>query len=260
MQASGVVAGDAEGYAEWLLGMRRYHDLGSLRLYADLGAGIGGGGAVDTGGGFIAGANIGIAIPVGTSLSLEAGIGYDIAPGGDYSSVSPSLKIAKLFGANTQSSSSPELSGNWRIRTGITYLADNNDLRKPDSENTGAPGLLNVQVDYFTRPQVYLTGQAYTAFTGEAGGYQMGLLGAGYQLTVAGNMAISGELLLGAGGGAGIETDGGALVGANLELELPVSEGVSFSFGAGWLSALKGEGLSGPTAHAGLIFRFSTFN
>jgi len=259
MQASGVVAGDAEGYAEWMLGMRHYHALGSMRFFADLGAGIGGGGAIDTGGGFIASANIGVAIPVGTSLSLEAGIGYSTAPGGDYSGVSPSIKIAQLFGSNQPGSSEPKSPSNWRVGTGITYIADNDELRKPGTEGTGAPGLLNVQIDYFTHRQVYLTGQAYTAFTGEAGGYQMGLLGLGYQLPFAGNMAISGELLLGAGGGAGIDTGGGALVGANLELELPVTGSVSFSLGAGWLSAMKGDGMNGPTINAGLEFRFASF-
>ena len=260
MQASGVVAGDAEGYAEWMLGVRRYHALGLMHLFADLGVGIGGGGAVDTGGGFIASANIGVAVPVGTSLSLEAGIGYETAPGGDYSGISPSIKFAKLFGSNQQGSSEPQSSSNWRVGTGITYIADNDDLRKPDIESTGAPGLLNLQFDYFTHRRVYLTGQAYTAFTGEAGGYQMGMLGLGYQLPFAGNFGLSGELLLGAGGGANIDTGGGALVGANLELELPVMANVSFSLGAGWLSALKGDGMNGPTVNAGLDLRFATIH
>jgi hypothetical protein len=260
MQASGVVAGDAEGYAEWILGLRHYRALGSARLFADLGAGIGGGGAIDTGGGFIAGANIGIAVPVGTSVSLEAGIGYNAAPGGDYSGFSPSIKIAKLFGANPHESSEPRSTSNWRAATGITYIADNDDLRKPETEGAGAPGLMNVQFDYLAYPQVYLTGQAYTAFTGEAGGYQMGLLGIGYQLPFAENMAVSGEFLLGAGGGAGIATGGGALAGAKLELAIPVTEVISFSFGAGWLGAMKGDGMNGATVHAGLEFRFSNYH
>jgi hypothetical protein len=260
MQASGVVAGDAEGYAEWVLGIRGYHALGPMHLFADLGAGIGGGGAVDTGGGLIANANIGVAIPVGTSLSLEAGIGYNAAPGGDYSGIAPSIKLAKLFGSNQRGSSDSKSPSNWRVGAGITYIADNDDLRKPETESTGAPGLLNVQIDYFTHPRVYLTGQAYTAFTGEAGGYQMGLLGLGYQHPVAGDLAVAGELLLGAGGGALINTGGGALVGAKLELELPITGNVSVSLGAGWLSALKGDGMNGPTVNAGLDFRFATFH
>jgi hypothetical protein len=146
------------------------------------------------------------------------------------------------------------------VGAGITYIADNDDLRKPETESTGAPGLLNVQIDYFTHPRVYLTGQAYTAFTGEAGGYQMGLLGLGYQHPVAGDLAVAGELLLGAGGGALINTGGGALVGAKLELELPITGNVSVSLGAGWLSALKGDGMNGPTVNAGLDFRFATFH
>lgn len=256
IQASGVVSGDAEGYADWVLGKRYLWDVAPFRLYADFGAGIGGGGAVDTGGGLIAVADIGVRLKTGDRLSLDAGVGVVRSINGDFLAVTPTAKLALAFGGGGARPGHM----NWQINTGFTQLAIGPDFRKSGGAQTAAPGMIEVDIDVFLRENLYLTGQAFTAITGQAGGFQIGLFGAGYRVAMNDRWSVSGEVLLGAAGGAGVDTQGGFIGGYKGELDYALSDKAILSLGVGQLRTLKGGGMQPVLMSLGMKFPFTTLH
>lgn len=124
-------------------------------------------------------------------------------------------------------------SSRWQVGPGVTHIPANAHLRKADATNSGSPTLLNFKIDTYMTLNTYLTGQAYTAFAGHAGGFQISSIGAGYRLPVDQKWSSSAELILGVGGGAGIDANGGALGAAYVDFDYELSDSLSIFAGAG---------------------------
>ncbi len=259
IQANGVMGGDAEGYADWLLGKRYFWGSDIFRLYADFAAGVGGGGAVDTGGGLIISAGAGMRIRATDRFALEFGAGVVTSLDGDFLALSPSAKFVLAFGAG-HPKDTPSNPIHWQVSTGLTQQFPNADFHKPGGINTGAPLMIDTEIDLFITQDLYLTGHAYTAIAGGAGGYQIGLLGLGYRIGLAPRWNISAEGLLGAGGGAGIDTRGGLLAGVKVDLDYLLSKSIHLSLGAGLVGTLQGDGMQPVTFNLGLKFPFTTLH
>lgn len=252
--AHGAVAGDAEGYADWLLGQRYFFGQGALRAFGEMAAGVGGGGAVDSGGGLIASAGAGLRWQPGR-LGFELGVNALSSLNGDFLVVSPTLKLGLAFGGGQSASRT-----NWQVSTGLTQQFPNANFRKPGSPNTGAPLMIDTKIDLFLSERLYMSGQAYTALAGGAGGYQIGLVGLGYRLPLGGRWAVSAEGFIGAGGGAGVDTRGGLLLAYGLDLDYALSERISITAGAGQVRSMQSGGMAPLTANIGLKFPFSTLH
>ena len=256
LQASGVVHGDAEGYADWILGQRYLWQVAPFTLFADFGAGIGGGGAVDTGGGLVVAANVGAKVNIVERLDLSFTVGAISSVNGDFLALTPSLKASLAFGSRATSPSSVR----WQAGTGAMQLLTTPDFRKAGNPSTASPALIYTDLDVFLTKGIYLTGQAYTAATGDAGGFQIGLVGLGYTKVVSGDLALSAELLLGSAAGAGVNAKGGLVGGYRFEADYKLSEAVSASFGVGQLQTLQSGGLHPGTVSLGLKFPIATWH
>ena len=251
--ANGAVAGDAEGYADWQLGQRYLLGQGALRPYGEAAFGIGGGGAVESGGGLIASIGAGLRWQPGR-LGLDLGVSAITSLTGDFLAVSPVLNIGLAFGGGQRQSTE------WQISTGLTQQFPNTTFRKPGVPNTGAPLMIDTKIDLFLSENVYLSGQAYTALAGGAGGYQIGLIGLGYRHRLAPRWSLSGEAFMGAGGGAGVDTKGGLLLAYGVDLDYALTERMYLTLGAGQVMALQTGGMAPLTANLGLKFPFTTLH
>jgi hypothetical protein len=259
IQANGVMAGDAEGYADWILGKRYFWDVAPLKFFVDFGAGIGGGGAVDTGGGLIAAANAGVQVHAFKNLDLEFGLGALTSFNGDFLALTPSARVALSFGSGTNIAEKPN-TVRWQAGTGLTQLIISEDFRKPGAASNEAPSLIYVDIDVFVLKNLYFTGQAYTAVVGDAGGFQIGMFGLGYRYPVAERISLSGEILLGAAGGSGVDTRGGLLGGYKVELDYHLSDAMSLTLGLGHIQTLQAGGMHPETLSLGLKFPFTTLH
>lgn len=255
IMAHGAVAGDAEGYADWILGQRYFLGQGRLRAFAEVGAGIGGGGAVDTGGGLIATAGAGVRWQPG-ALEIELGVNAIGSLSGDFLVASPALKVGLQFGGGRQGNRQT----NWQISSGLTQQFPNADFRKNGVLNTGSPLMIDTKIDLFLSEKIYASGQAYTALAGGAGGYQIGLVGLGLRHELSPRWAISGEAFIGAGGGAGVDTRGGLLMAYGVDLDYRLTETMYVTLGAGQVMTIQGGGMAPLTANIGLKFPFSTLH
>lgn len=255
--AHGAVAGDAEGYADWQLGQRFLLGQRALQAYGEVSFGVGGGGGVDSGGGLIAGLGGGLRWQPGR-LGIDLGISAITSLNGNFKALSPALTLGLAFGGG--SLQHPRRRTEWQIATGLTRQFPNAGFRKPGVRNTGAPLMIDLKIDLFLTKNTYFTGQAYTALAGGAGGYQIGLVGLGYRHALSPRWSVSAEALMGAGGGAGVDTRGGLLLAYGLDLDYALNARTFLTLGTGQVTALKGGGMAPLTVNIGLKFPFSTLN
>jgi len=253
LAANGAVAGDAEGYADWQLGQRYLLGQGAFRAYGEAAFGIAGGGAVETGGGLVASVGAGLRWQP-RRLGVELGVSAITSITGDFLVISPALNIGLAFGGGARQST------DWQISTGLTQQFPNAAFRKPGVVNTGSPLMIDTKIDLFLNENLYMSGQAYTALAGGAGGYQIGLIGLGYRLKLAPRWSLSGEGFVGAGGGAGVDTKGGLLLAYGVDLDYALSERLYLTLGAGQVRTLQGSGMAPLTANIGFKVPFTTLH
>lgn len=212
MEAAAAAKGDAAGYME-ILGNSAFSvapfdsALPSWRIGARVSAGIAGGGAVPSGGGLIGkaastlewspasgwtlGADYGLVRSRSGLRAREAQVwlGLDLEPGLDARAGSVSHVVRT------------EWVGAWQHHTRIAR-----------SDGTHRPlDTIGLKLNRYVGDHVYLTGQAHSAFAGGAGAYSVGLVGLGASAMPTASLRIGAEALIGAAGGGGVTTAGGAI-------------------------------------------------
>lgn len=258
IQATGAVAGDGEGYADIQVGYRWKTSAKGLRAFADIATGFGGGGDVDTGGGLLVSAGAGVAIPIARGFELEFGAQATTAVDGDLDAIAPYVRTSLTFGAKNRAYQTQH---HWQLSMGMSLQSPNTGFRKPGVLATASPALVETSVDLFVGKHLYLTGNAQTVAGGHAGGYAIGLMGLGYEFPLSKRWNVSVEGMLGAAGGGGIDTGGGLVAAAKLELDYAINDKVALSAGIGKMETLRGNGGAKPvTFHLGLKTRFTTFH
>ena len=260
IQTTGAVAGDGEGYADIQVGYRWKTASTGLRAFAEVAAGFGGGGDVDTGGGFIASVGVGAAVPVLRGLDLEFGAQATTALDGDLTALVPYVRTSLSFGA--KKSRPYQKPRHWQFSMGLTSQSPNPGYRKPGVTATASPVLIESSADLFVGKHLYLTGNAQTVAGGHAGGYAIGLMGLGYEIPLNNRWTVSVEGMLGAAGGGGVDTKGGLVAAAKVEVDYAINDKLAISAGIGKMQTLRGGGGGAKpvTFHLGLKTRFTTFH
>jgi hypothetical protein len=115
---------------------------------------------------------------------------------------------------------------------------------------------VTLKANRFVAPQLYLTGQAHSGYAGGAGGYTVGLVGVGAQTPLFGRFHAGAEALVGAAGGGGVQTHGGAIAQPNAYVGMDLGHSMSLRIGAGRIQSLKKGGLAANVIDAALAFTF----
>lgn len=210
LETAGAHAGQSDGYAEVLFGGGWGMTLPAMgtQLRLSMALGGAGGGAVDTSGGGIVRAKVALHQPVGQRLGLGVALGKQISAGSftaDYLGFDLDYWLDELVRGERRRASSVYLQP-WDIA--FSHLSYFDAQRKQ-----GAAQRIDLVGIKLVRPlndTVFLTGQAYGAYAGEAGGYAVGLVGAGVQAPLSARWTASTEALVGVGGG-GVDMGSGAL-------------------------------------------------
>ncbi|MCB1388594.1 MAG: hypothetical protein KDK12_05530 [Rhodobacteraceae bacterium] len=244
----------AQGYMQIMAGIRRTADLGPVRLFAEAGVGLAGGGNVDTGAGPVVQAAIGAALPVTRAMDVELSFGAMASVDGGYRGAAVSLGVLRHFyrGANGGAGE------RWAFSTGIqVQRAAPGFFLNPANPNT-AVLMQETAFDYFVGRRLYVSGSALTTIRGGAAGYALGLVGLGYEIPLADRWSLSLEAQLGAAGGGGVNTAGGFVAGLRAEVDYRVGDSWRLSMGLGQLTALQGGGMRPATLSLGLKIPFTT--
>lgn len=262
VEAAGASGGQSDGYAELLAGAGYRVPLFNPRLHlgASLAAGGAGGGQVDTGGGVVAKARVGLDYDFTPALKLGLE-GGRIESGGSFSAHFYGLNLGYCLGEPGAGEHAASWPGNVVMRLSRWRLAGTQNTSLGAARKDGSHqdlSLIGAKIEKFLTDSVYLTGQSYGAYTGNAGGYAIGLIGAGWEIPLRedGRLSFNVELAAGAAGGGGVDVGGGTILQPALGLSWHINEQFAARLEAGRVRALSGN-LDSNMAGMSLIYEFS---
>ena len=260
-ETAGAYSGGVGGYAELLAGVGYRLPITKDDRFAilpSLTVGGAGGGEVDTGGGFVARANLGLEYRLSPHLSLIMDGGYLTAPNGNYDTQYAGLNLAYVMETFAQDQKGSPLketdlikTTRWRFRPAHQWYFD---AQRRDGTSRDMK-LLGGKIDWIGGNWWYLTGQGISAYQGGAGGYSEGHWGVGIFSPNWNNIQLYGEMLIGAGGGGGVDTGSALLYKPSVGLEYKLKNDFSLQTGIGKVISKDGN-LDANVLEANLIWRF----
>ncbi len=262
-ETAGAVSGGVGGYAELLAGLGYRLPLTKgehLALLPSLTIGGAGGGTVETGGGFVTRANLGLEYQFSPNLSLILDGGYFTAPDGNFDTPYLGLNLAyvmETFAKDQKGSplteTDPIQTNKWRFRPSHQWYFD--AQRKGGSSRDMQ--LMGGKIDWMAGDWWYLTGQGLSAYEGGAGGYSEGHWGIGVFGPIWKNWQLYGEILIGAGGGGGVDSGSALLYKPSVGLEYSLNKDFSLQTGIGKVISQSGN-LDANVFDTSLVWRFAT--
>lgn len=256
LEAAGAASGGAAGYME-MLGSAGWDTAPlptvapGVRAGVRAALGLGGGGAVPTGGGPIAKAALTLSARL--SPTLATGIELGALRAGDTALRAPTLQwwlATELEPARGAGAARMQRS-EWVATLQQYRGAQRNDGTTRPLETIG------IKFNRYAGVHLYLTGQAHSAFAGGAGAYSIGLVGAGVSTApVAQGWQAGVEALVGASGGGGVDTRGGALVQSLAWAGWQATPSSQWRLGIGGLRSLRGR-LSTPIVELAWSWSFA---
>jgi len=252
VEAAGAASGGVAGYAEYLgtLGTETTVWSNVLTLGARAALGMGGGGDVDVGGGLLAKAGVYGTVRLTRELGFSLEAGYTIAPQGKFKAWHAAASLAWILDDPTDLTP-PARTARTEWVGGVERYAA---LRRDGSTRTLQA--VTLKANRFVASHVYLTGQAHSGYGGGAGGYTVGLFGVGVQTPSLGRFHAGAEALIGAAGGGGVQSQGGAITQPNAYVGVDIGRSLSLRVGAGRIQSLRHGGLRANVLDVGLAFTF----
>lgn len=249
IESAAAAKGDAAGYMEvlgsvgWEYAAAPLNDSLSVGVRGALG--LGGGGAMPSGGGLIAKAAATLAweFQPGWRIGLEAGWldGLHRRLQAQTLQAWLAMNLEPRRAAGDASPAEPLIRNEWSVGLQHVQHVPRNDGSR------GPVELLGGKFNHAVGEYVYLSAQAHSAYAGGAGAYSIGLVGAGVATPSApGRWRCGAELLVGAAGGGGIATGGGALVQWLVWAGLPIVRDGELRLGVGAAHAPRGGSLHSP--------------
>lgn len=250
LEAAGAASGGAGGYAEVLaaLGVEQPIKGTPLAVGARAALGLAGGGAVPTDGGLLAKAGVSISLHLSRDFFVSVEGGVVNAPQGAFQARYAQLSLGWDL---DHPGNGPAALGRLAPRSWVdgmewSLAVEHVDgAARRDGANRSMQSI-GLQLKRSLTELLYISGQAHSAYNGDAGAYSVGLVGPGIQSPVfASRWSLGAELLVGAAGGGGIDTEGGAVVQPMLKLNLDLGPQSKAHLGLGRIRSLKG-GLDSP--------------
>ena len=269
LKTSGAFAGIPNGYMDVLSGLGYHAEIcnGPFSIIPAIGIGAGGGGLVETGGGFLVNPLLGIEWSILPKYSARISSGYIWSPKGNFSVVPITaeviyhLDLAHIQSEEATYHNNPttySIEG-WRFQIlQQSYFTPQRSL----SNITSAIQLIGVQIDQIMLPWLFFSYQATGAYIGDhAGGYATGMIGPGIQTRSFANNTLQAfaNVLIGAGGGGGLALSGGAIIEPQVGLRYAFTSNIGLQASVGELKALR-DNLNTPVLNIGLTSRFDTLS
>ena len=256
LSVGAAARGSSAGYAQATTGLGLHARIaGPFGVEARAGVGLGGGGDLDTGGGFLLSGE-GAVTASFRGWRASAGAGYLKAPGGTFAGKGVFLRLAHRIEAPTPDASGGALDAfdlsEWRLGSGLLVYRHAQRTAGGD----GTIQAITLRADRMLGSGFYLSGEAGSATGGGAGGYSFGLAGLGWQTPAFARQRLFLEASAGAGGGGGLDTRGGLLASARAGWRLELPHGLGLEASAGKVRAPRGA-LDTTTYGMGLSLRFS---
>ncbi len=240
LETEGAAGGSSVGYMQILAGAG-YRIALTDKLFADtdLSLGAGGGGGVDSGGGLLLNGSAGMQYFLTPHFFAALSAAHLKATGGSFQANTLAFKLGYQTGVHT-----PESAGLapacMQIRVANQTYQQASDLWRSHHANKSVDNL-GLQIDYFIKPDWYITGQAFAAYQGDAGAYMTGLVGPGFRKNLYGNFYLNAEALAGAAGGGGLAMGSGLVWQGNAGVGYEITPSLSALATLGRMEAVNGD-------------------
>lgn len=244
-----------------------YHPYQSkyINLFTKLGVGAAGG-RIAPEGGLTIYPSAGIDLKLTNNIALSGHGGYYRALDGDFEAYTLGFGL-KYFGLNGGTETSSKEKINSYKTKGVNINLQNQtyfSVAKTD-DTLGAKKvdlqLLALQVKYDIYKNIYLIGEAGFAYGGRSGGYANGLVGIGGKTNDFFNNKLNLfiDLMAGAGGGAGVDTDEGIVIRPTVGFNYNLANNFSlFASGGKFISPFGN--VKATNINIGLSFNFGTLS
>ncbi|MCD8422560.1 hypothetical protein [Tenacibaculum finnmarkense] len=243
-----------------------YHPYQSkyINIFTKLAVGAAGG-RVAPEGGLMVYPSAGIDLKITDKVALSGHGGYYRAIAGDLEAYTVGFGL-KYYGLNGGTTSEEKKYTNFYTQ-GLRVEIQNQtyfDVAKTD-DKFGAKEidlqLIGLKVNYDINKWLYIAGEASFAYDGRSGGYAHGLVGAGIYTPRFLNNKVRGfaELMAGAGGGAGIDTDQGIVIRPTLGFSYDIHQSISILASGGKYYSPFGN-VNSTNINIGLSLNLSTLS
>lgn len=258
-----AAGGSSAGYMDAIVKIGQDWPLFSpkLRIGGELGVGVGGGGHVDTGNGwmFRAGPTLRWIGPGGYSLHL--GAGYLTAPSGEftarYARLGISIPLDRAPDYTRMDSKDTGRVAEQQIFAGVQRLPS---MLSQGGNRISADHLMIIMTHELA-PNFYGVAQAGSAAWGQAGGYSVAMLGLGVQTRpLWGGVHLAAEALAGAAGGGGVNVGRGPVGQAEALVLVDLSERLRLRAGVGRWQTLAGQRSNSNVYEISLGYAYGTLS
>ena len=258
----GAYDGIPAGYMNVFLGGGRHFSLNKNRtnILAKFGVGAGGGGGVDSKGGFLIYPDISLEQHITNNVYLSINKGFLMSPNSYFSSSTFGVGLkyySNINGVkNLSEGSKVRFKGFEVIVKQDMYLNAKRTLNP--TENLYQ---MSVQLNYHLNKNVFLAGQTSFANFGNAGAYAEGIVGIGLQSNyfLKNKVNVFVQTLVGGAGGGDISTGEGLIFKPSVGMNYNLTEKYMLRSSIGYAKA-KGGALSSPMFSIGISYNFAFLN
>ncbi len=260
IKADGAYHGIKAGYMDIILGGGYHFSMNKNRtnILAKFGAGAGGGGGVDTKGGFLIYPDLSIEQKLFGNVYASVNKGYLMSPDAHFK--------ASTFGFGLKYYVDKEgINSEERTYTTAKFKGLETIIKQDWYMDAARDGgfeqdmhQISLQINFFFNKHIYGAGQTSFANFGDAGAYAEGIVGLGIQSNSFLNNKLSTylQLLGGAAGGGGISTGQGLIVKPSTGLTYHLSDKLNIKAGVGYVKA-RGGNLSSWYGNFGIGYNVS---
>ncbi len=260
VKADGAYHGIKAGYMDIFLGGGYHLSMNKNRtnILAKFGVGAGGGGGVDTKGGFLIYPDISIEQKLFDNIYASINKGYLMSPDSHFTSSTLGFGLKYYIDKDGTTSEEKEFTtGKFK---GLETIIKQ-DLYLNASRDGGFNQnmhQISLQINFFLNKYIYGAGQTSFANFGGAGAYAEGIVGLGVQSNTFFNNTTSvfAQLLGGAAGGGGISTGQGLIVKPSIGASYKLTNKLNLRGGLGYVKA-RGGNLSSTYLNFGVTYNFS---
>ncbi|PQJ81310.1 hypothetical protein [Polaribacter glomeratus] len=260
LKVDGAFDGIKAGYMDVFLGAG-YHlpfNKNRTNILAKFGVGAGGGGGVDSQGGFLIYPDISIEQQVFNAFYLSLNKGYVMSPNSHF--YTSSFGVGLKYYVERNGIISDEKSFSKGTFKGLEIITKQ-DLyinAKRDGNPTEDMQQISVQVNLDLNKNLYVAGQTSFANFGNAGAYAEGIVGFGAKTNpfLNNKTTFFTQVLAGAAGGGDISTGQGFIVKPSAGFSYQLNDALSLRTAAGYVKA-KGGDLSSTFINLGITYHLS---
>lgn len=265
IKADGAYHGVRAGYMDVFLGGGYHVSMNKNRtnILAKFGVGAGGGGAVDTKGGFLIYPDISIEQKLFDNVYASINKGFLMSPDAHFNSSTLGFGLKYYLDkdgilankSNEKTFSKSKFKGLEAIIKQDLYLDAARDNKGGFTQNMHQ---ISLQINFFLNKYLYGTGQTSFANFGGAGAYAEGIVGLGIESGTFFNhtTSIFVQFLAGAAGGGGISTGQGFILKPSMGIQYKLTDKLNIRGGLGYVKSRGGK-LSSPYLNFGINYHFS---